>query len=41
LSVTEIANILEIPNGTVKSRLSRARNQIGKILEKEEGEFYG
>lgn len=41
LSVTEIAKILEIPSGTVKSRLSRARNQIGKILEKEEGEFDG
>lgn len=41
LSVMEIANIFEIPQGTVKSRLSRAREQIGKIIEKEEGEFNG
>ena len=41
LSVTEIADMLQIPKGTVKSRLSRARNQIGNILEKEEGEFDG
>ncbi len=41
LSVTEISNILGIPQGTVKSRLSRAREQIGKIMKKEEGEFNG
>ncbi len=41
LSVSDIANILEIPQGTVKSRLSRAREQIGKIIKKEEGEFNG
>ena len=41
LSVTEISNILGIPQGTVKSRLARAREQIGKIIKKEEGEFNG
>ena len=41
LSVADIANIMEIPQGTVKSRLARAREQIGKIIKKEEGEFNG
>ena len=40
-SVADIANILEIPQGTVKSRLSRAREQIKEIINKEEGEFNG
>ena len=40
LAVSEIANILLIPEGTVKSRLSRARMQLSRIIEKEEGEFY-
>ena len=40
-SVADIANILEIPQGTVKSRLSRAREQIKEIIKKEEGEFNG
>lgn len=40
-SVADIANVLEIPQGTVKSRLSRAREQIKEIINKEEGEFNG
>lgn len=40
-SVIDIANILKIPQGTVKSRLSRAREQIKEIIKKEEGEFNG
>ncbi len=38
LKVSEISNILLIPEGTVKSRLSRARKAIEEILKKEEGE---
>lgn len=35
LSIEEIALILEIPKGTVKSRLSTARNFLYEILSKE------
>ena len=35
-SVGEISQILEIPEGTVKSRLSRARSKIYEILKREE-----
>ena len=33
--VSEIAHILKIPTGTVKSRLSKGRNQIKLLLEDE------
>lgn len=38
LSVSEIAKVLMIPSGTVKSRLHKARKQLEKELE---GYFYG
>jgi RNA polymerase sigma-70 factor (ECF subfamily) len=41
LPISEISNMLQIPQGTVKSRLSRAREQIGNIINKKEGEFNG
>ena len=41
LPINAIADMLQIPKGTVKSRLSRARKQIGKIINKKEGEFNG
>ena len=36
LTVVEIAGVLEIPAGTVKSRLHRARNQLAQTLDGED-----
>ena len=40
-SVKEISEMLNIPEGTVKSRLARARDKIYEILKMEEGERIG
>lgn len=40
-SVKEISEMINIPEGTVKSRLSRARDKMYDILKKEEGEYIG
>ncbi|MHC4638205.1 MAG: RNA polymerase sigma factor [Planctomycetota bacterium] len=34
LSVSEIAKVLRVPNGTVKSRLHNARNELKKLWQK-------
>ena len=39
-SIKEIAEILEMPEGTIKSKLSKARSNLRKNLEKE-GICYG
>lgn len=39
MSVEQIAKCLEVPQGTVKSRLSRAREQLKKMLREQEGEY--
>ena len=41
LSINDISDALNIPEGTVKSRLSRAREKIYNILKEEEGEKIG
>ena len=39
LRVDEIARLLRVPQGTVKSRLSRARAQLKEMLQDQEGEY--
>ena len=34
LSLPEVAHVLDIPIGTVKSRLTAARTALGRVLEK-------
>ena len=39
ISVKDIADIMGMPQGTVKSKLSRAREKLYKILQQEEVEL--
>ena len=39
MSVEQVAKCLGVPKGTVKSRLSRARQQLKEMLQEEEGEY--
>ena len=39
MSVEQIAKCLGVPQGTVKSRLSRARKQLKEMLQEQEGEY--
>lgn len=39
IRVDEIARLLRVPQGTVKSRLSRARAQLKEMLQDQEGEY--
>lgn len=34
-SIEEIADLMKLPSGTVKSRLSRARRRLRSIMERE------
>jgi RNA polymerase sigma-70 factor (ECF subfamily) len=37
LEYREIAQVLNVPEGTVKSRLNRGRAELGRILQKHKG----
>ena len=39
MTVDEIAGLLRVPQGTVKSRLARARAQLKEMLQSQEGEY--
>ena len=36
MSVSDISEVINIPKGTVKSRIFRAREKLHQILDKEE-----
>lgn len=39
MTVNEIARLLGVPQGTVKSRLARARAQLKEMLQEQEGDY--